>query len=69
MSASRLSVAMGLTGGFLLITLVLGHGSSTRRLHRDVYAELRDAVVEALLRFHAESPLETTMPQVEYQKD
>ncbi len=46
------------------ITLMLGHGASARRLHRDVYAELRDAVVEALRRFHAESPLETTMPVV-----
>ena len=46
------------------ITQVLGHGASARRLHRDVYAELRDAVVEALRRFHDGSPLETAMPVV-----
>ena len=46
------------------ITFVLGSGASARRLHRDVYAELRDAVVDALRRFHHESPLMTAMPVV-----
>ena len=37
-------------------------GEPVTRLHRDAYRELRDAVVSAVRRFHAESPLETVMP-------
>jgi len=43
-------------------TVCLDNGSSALRLHRDVYAGLRDKVVDAVRRYHEAAPLETAMP-------
>ena len=43
-------------------TVSLDNGASALRLHRDVYARLRDTVVDTVRRYHEAAPLETAMP-------
>ena len=43
-------------------TVSLDNGASALRLHRDVYARLRDTVVDTVRRYHDAAPLETAMP-------
>ncbi len=43
-------------------TVRLDNGASALRLHHDVYAGLRNMVIEAVRRYHRETPLETSVP-------
>jgi len=43
-------------------TVSLDNGASVLHLHRDVYARLRDTIVDTVRRYHDEAPLETAMP-------
>ena len=43
-------------------TVRFGDGASALRLHHDVYAALRDTVIDSVRRYHQETPLETAVP-------